>query len=145
MSTEENKALVRRWFTALDEHNPGAVDEFLATDYVDHSPAIADLLPGRAGVEQANELLYAAFSNVTHYIDEQVAEGDKVMTRVVVQGTFTGRFLDLPPTGALVQIGGVAVHRIVNGKLSEHWAHVDMADFMREIGAESAAVSAPDG
>ena len=57
MSTEENKALVRRWFTALDEHNPGALDEFLATDYVDHSPAIADLLPGacrcRAGQRTA--------------------------------------------------------------------------------------------
>jgi steroid delta-isomerase-like uncharacterized protein len=136
MSTDANKAIVRRWFAELDRGN-AAVGEFLAEGYMDHNPAIPDLPAGREGVEHANLLLYAAFTDVTHVIQDQIAEGDKVMTRLVVRGKFTGEFLGFPPTGQVVEIEGAAVHRIADGKLVEHWAHVDMADFMRQIGAIS--------
>ncbi|MDE3076211.1 MAG: ester cyclase [Chloroflexota bacterium] len=135
MSIDANKALVRRWFAELDRGNIAAVEEFIAGDYHDHNPAIPDLPPGRDGVTQANLLLYAAFTDVTHEIKDQIAEGDKVMTRLVVRGKFTGEFLGFPPTGQVVAIEGAAVHRLADGKLVEHWAHVDMADFMRQIGA----------
>jgi steroid delta-isomerase-like uncharacterized protein len=135
MLPEENKALVRRWFAELDRGNLDIVDEFIAENYVDHSPAIPGLPPGREGVRQANQLLAAAFTDVTHMVQDQIAEGDKVMTRVVVQGSFTGAFLGFPPTGRMIQIGGTAVHRIADGRFVEHWAHVDMADFMRQVGA----------
>jgi steroid delta-isomerase-like uncharacterized protein len=137
MSIEENKALVRRWFAELDAGHLEAADTFIADGYIDHNPAIPDLPEGRDGVKAANHLLSAGFTEVTHTIQDQIAEGDKVMTRVVVQGRFTGSFLGFPPTDKLIQISGVAVHRIVDGAFVEHWAHVDMADFMRQIGAAS--------
>ncbi|HEY3107957.1 MAG TPA: ester cyclase, partial [Chloroflexota bacterium] len=132
---EENKAVVRRWFAAIDRGDEAtAIDELLAEDYVDHTPPIPGLPPGRAGVKRANELLSAAFADTVHTIEEQLAEGDKVMTRVVTRGTFVGPFLGYAPTGRTIEITGVAVHRVAGGKLVEHWAHADMASFMQQIG-----------
>jgi steroid delta-isomerase-like uncharacterized protein len=132
---EENKQLVRRWFAATDQGDDQAVETLLSTDYVDHNPPIPGLPPGRDGIVQANRLLRAAFSDVVHTIEEQLAEVDKVMTRLRVRGTFTGEFLGYPPTGHAVEIAGIAVHRIRDGKLVEHWAQADMTGFMRQVGA----------
>jgi steroid delta-isomerase-like uncharacterized protein len=137
MSAEQNKALVRRWFTELDNGNLDAVDELIAADYVDHNPAIPGLSAGREGVRQANVLLNAAFPDAVHTIRDQIAEGDKVMTRVDTRGTFAGEFLGLSPTGRVVEISGIAVHRVAEGRLVEHWAHADMAAFMQQVGAVS--------
>ena len=95
MSTDENKALVRRWFAEIDRGNLDAIDELLAPDYVDHNPAIPGLPAGREGVRQINRTLVAAFPDVVHTIEEQLAEGDKVMTRVRTRATFVA-FTSLP-------------------------------------------------
>jgi predicted ester cyclase len=68
-----------------------------------------------------------------------MAEGDKVMTRLTARGTFLGEILGYAPTGEVVSISGIAVHRIANGQLVEHWAHLDMAGFMQQIGAAPVA------
>lgn len=138
MSAEENKALVRRWFEEIDRGNLDAIDELLSAGYVDHNPPIPGLPPGFEGVKEANRLLRAAFPDVTHTIEEQLAEGDKVMTRVVTHATFTSEFLGFPPTGQVVHLIGDTVHRIADGKLVEHWAQVDMDSFMRQVGASPA-------
>ena len=135
MSIDENKKLVRRWFVELDRRNLDAVDDFIAEDYVDYNPPIPDLKPGREGVREANRLLYAAFENVEHAIQDQIAEGDKVMTRVVTRGRFVGEFLGFPPTGEVVELEGTSVHRISDGRLVEHWATADTTKFMAQVGA----------
>ncbi len=137
MAAEENKQLVRRWFEQVDRQNSDAIEEMLAPDYIDHNPPIPGLPPGRNGLREANRLLRSAFSDVVHTIEEQLAEGDKVMTRVTVRGTFTSEFLGYAPTGQVVEIGGIAVHRIADGKLAEHWAQADMAGFMQQLSASS--------
>jgi steroid delta-isomerase-like uncharacterized protein len=135
MSAEENKALVRRWFELIDQRNFALIDELLPVDYVDHNPPLPDMPPGREGVRQASLALAAAFPDAVHIIDDQMAEGDKVMTRLTVRATFLGECLGFPPTGRTVEVSGIAVHRIVDGKLVEHWAHMDMAGFMEQLGA----------
>ena len=135
MSAEENKALVRRWFAELDKRNFAIIDELLPEDYVDHNPPLPDLPPGREGVRQASLRLYAAFPDAVHVIEDQLAEGDKVMTRLTTRATFTGEILGFPPTGKAVEVSGIAVHRVAGGRLVEHWAHMDMAGFMEQIGA----------
>jgi len=135
VSEEENKALVRRWLDAMDRGDLEAVDDLIAPDYVDHSPPIPGLPPGKEGIRAANLLLAAAFTDVVHTVEEQIASGDKVMTRVITRGTFSGEFLGVPPTGKEVEITGIAVHRVAGGQLVEHWAQVDMAGFMHQIGA----------
>jgi steroid delta-isomerase-like uncharacterized protein len=139
MSAEENKALVRRWFVETDRGNLAIIDELLPPDYLDHNPPIPGLPRGREGVRQANLLLRAAFPDVVHVIEDQLAEGDKVMTRVTTRATFRREFLGCPPTGKVVEIAGISVHRIAGGRLVEHWAQADMAGFMEQLGAPAGA------
>lgn len=136
MSVEENKALVLRWFEQLDQRNLAIIDELLSVDYIDHNPPLPDLPPGRDGVWQASLALAAAFPDAVHTIEEQMAEGDMVMTRVTVRATFLSEILGCQPTGNVVEVSGIAVHRIAGGQLVEHWAHTDMAGFMRQLGQE---------
>jgi predicted ester cyclase len=140
MSSEENKALVLRWFTETDRGNLDVIDELLSEDYIDHNPPLPGLPAGREGVRQAVLILGAAFTDAVHVIDEQTAEGDKVMTRLHVRATFQGEILGFHPTGAVVEVSGVAVHRIVDGKLVEHWAQMDMAGFVRQLEPIAGAV-----
>src|SRR5690348_1161102 len=75
VSEEENKALVRRWLDAMDRGDLDAVDDLIAPDYVDHSPPIPGLPPGKEGIRAANLLLAAAFTDVVHTVEEQIASG----------------------------------------------------------------------
>ena len=88
--SEENEALVRRWFTELDKGNPTIEDELLPPDYIDHDPPLPDMAPGREGVKQAKASLRAAFPDTAHTIEDQVAEGDNVATRLSGRGAFQG-------------------------------------------------------
>jgi predicted ester cyclase len=143
MPAEENKALVRRWFAELDKRNFAIIDELIPEDYIDHNPPLPDLPPGREGVRESSVRLYTAFPDAVHILEDQMAEGDKVMTRLTTRATFTGEiraaFLGevrgFRPNGRAVEVSGIAVHRIANGQLVEHWAHLDMDGFMAQIGA----------
>jgi steroid delta-isomerase-like uncharacterized protein len=135
-TAEANKALVRRWFQETDLGNLDIIDELLPEDYLDHNPPLPDLPPGREGVRRSVMLLRSAFPDAVHTIEDQIAEGDKVMTRLTTRATFLGECLGYQPTGKVVQISGIAVHRVIDGRLVEHWAHMDMTGFMQQIGAD---------
>ena len=135
MSPVENKAVVRRWFAETDKGNYAIVDELCAPNYVDHNPPLPGMPVGRAGVHRANAVLRAAFPDTVHTIEDQVAEGDKVVTRLRGRATFTGEILGIPPNGQVVEIGGIIIHRLEAGKLVEHWAVSDQLSFMQQLGA----------
>jgi predicted ester cyclase len=133
--SEENKALVRRWFTELDKGNDHIVDELVAIDYIDHNPPLPDMAPGREGVKQANALLRAAFPDARHAIEDQIAEGDKVVTRLNARATFQGAILGIPPNGKLITVEGISIHRIAGGQFVEHWAVGDNLSLYQQLGA----------
>jgi predicted ester cyclase len=133
--SEENKALVRRWFAELDKGNDHIVDELVAIDYIDHNPPLPDMAPGREGVKQANALLRAAFSDARHTIEDQIAEGDKVVTRITARATFQGEILGIPPNGQLITVAGISIHRIAGGQFVEHWAVGDNLSLYQQLGA----------
>jgi steroid delta-isomerase-like uncharacterized protein len=133
--SEENKALVRRWFAAVDKGNEHIVDDLIAVDYIDHNPPLPDMAPGREGVKQANVLLRAAFPDARHTIEDQIAEGDKVVTRVTARATFQGEILGIPPNGKLITIEGISIHRIAGGQFVEHWAVADNLSLYQQLGA----------
>jgi len=139
MTAEDNKALVRRWFAELDRGNLAVIEELIPEDYIDHNPAIGGLGTGREGIRVYIDMLRAAFPDTVHIIDDQMAEGDKVMTRMTARGTFLNEILGFAPTGEQVSISGIAVHRVANGQLVEHWAHLDMKGFLEQLGAEAGA------
>jgi predicted ester cyclase len=90
---------------------------------------------GNAGVREANRQLRAAFPDTVHVIEDQVAEGDKVVTRLRARATFTGEILGIPPHGKVVEITGIMIHRLAGGKLVEHWANADLLSFLQQLGA----------
>ncbi len=98
MSPEENKAVVRRWYAETDKGTSNIVDELCAQDYVDHGPPRPGMPEGSAGVRRANELLRAAFPDTVHTTEDQIAEGDKVVTRLRARATFRGEIWASHPT-----------------------------------------------
>jgi steroid delta-isomerase-like uncharacterized protein len=135
MASEEHKAIVRRWFEETDKGNLDIIDELCASDYIDHAPPLPGMPAGSAGVREANRQLRAAFPDTIHIIEDQVAEGDKVVTRLRGRGTFANEILGIPPNGKVVEITGIAIHRLKEGMLVEHWANADLLSFMQQLGA----------
>jgi ketosteroid isomerase-like protein len=112
MSTEENKDVVRRSFEeGTSQGNMSIFDELLAPSYVNHS------LPAGVSLSQVIQLFRAAFPDLRVMIEDQLAEGDKVVTRGYSTGTHTGEFQGIPPTGKQVKIPFIEISRVANGKL----------------------------
>jgi predicted ester cyclase len=134
MSTEANKALVRRFYEEIDKGNLEAMDEMVAEEYVDHNPPpFPGLQPGREGLKQAFQIFWDATPGY-HRIEEQLAEGDKVMTRLTSFGKHEGDLPDAPRTGNELEMTSITVHRIANGKLVEKWSEKDVLGFLQQIG-----------
>jgi steroid delta-isomerase-like uncharacterized protein/deazaflavin-dependent oxidoreductase (nitroreductase family) len=133
MSTEDNKAHVRRFYQE-GVHNPALFDELLAPTYVLHLPGS----PPIAGIEQAKQLMVAytsGFPDLQLTTEDMVAEGDKVAIRNTWRGTHQGAFQGLPPTGKYVTFTGTDIFRFAGGKIAEQWADLDALGLMQQLGA----------
>ena len=120
MSTEENKALARRLIEeAWNQGNLAVVDELLAYDHVPHHSMIGDRPPSRELYKQFIVRTRAAFPDMHATIEDQIAEGDKVVTHWSVQGTHQGVFQGHSPTGNQMRVTGIVIDRIVDGKVVE--------------------------
>jgi steroid delta-isomerase-like uncharacterized protein len=143
MPSEENKRLVRRFYEEIDKGNLDAMDELVAEDYVDHNPPpFPGLGKGREGLKQAFKIFWEATPGY-HQIEDQIAEGDKVVTRLTAYGKHEGDLPGAPRTGHDLKMTSITIHRIANGKLAEKWAEKDLIGFLKQIGVMSAPV-APD-
>ena len=137
MSTETNKALVRRFYEEIDKGNLEAMDELVAEDYIDHNPPpFPGLASGREGLKQAFKIFWEATPGY-HRIEEQIAEGDKVVTRLTSIGKHEGDLPGAPRTGNEMKMTSITIHRIANGKLVEKWSEKDMIGLLQQIGVMS--------
>ena len=134
MSSEENKALVRRFYQEIDRGNLDILDELVAEDYLDHNPPpFPGLPPGRKGLKQAFQMFWDATPGF-HHIEDQIAEGDKVVTRLTSVGKHEGDLPGAPRTGNDLKMTSITIHRIAGGKLVEKWSEKDMLTFLQAIG-----------
>jgi serine phosphatase RsbU (regulator of sigma subunit)/predicted ester cyclase len=128
MSAEQNKALVRRYFEAQEDVGRGnadieALDEMLAPDFVSYHKMLPGQQPDREGLKWAIAEYLAAMSNVKFLVEEQVAEGDKVWTRLIVYATHDRReLLGAAPTGREVAYKAIYIHRVSGDKIAEERA-----------------------
>ena len=135
MSTEENKALARRLIEeAWNQGNLAVVDELLVYDHVPHHSMIGNQPPSRELYKQFIVRTRAAFPDMHATIEDQVAEGDKVVTHWSVQGTHQGKFQGHSPTGNQMRVTGIVIDRIVDGKVVEGWMVMDTYDQMQQLG-----------
>jgi steroid delta-isomerase-like uncharacterized protein len=134
MSTEENKAVVRRiWEEILNQGNLALVDEIIATNYVYHGPGGPEI-KGSEGLKQFFTMYRNAFPDFHSTIEDMVAEGDKVVCRVTWRGTHKGEMMGIAPTGKQVTGTRTVIHRIVGGKEVEGWDCANMLDTMQQLG-----------
>jgi steroid delta-isomerase-like uncharacterized protein len=134
MSTEENKAIVRRCIEeAFNKGNTNAMDEFFAPNVVPHPlpPAVPH---DRLGLKRFFTILLAAFPDYCLTIEDMVAEGDKVVIRSTISGTHKGEFMGIASTGKQVTWAGIEIWRIEGGKVVEIWGQVDQLGMMQQLG-----------
>jgi steroid delta-isomerase-like uncharacterized protein len=137
MSAEHNKAIVRRMVEeAQSQHRIEIVDELFAADFVDHCVP-PGLPPDREGVKMQFGMFFAAFPDLQVVVHDQVAEGDKVVTRKTFHGTHAGDLMGIPPSGRKVAFEVIDILRVRDGKITDHWNLVDQLGLMRQIGAIS--------
>jgi steroid delta-isomerase-like uncharacterized protein len=129
--SEENKALARRAWESVD--NPDLFDEIYAPDVVWHEPD-----QEIRGLEQAKQFVTTyktAFPDLNVTVEDQIAEGDKVVTRVTIRGTHQGETEEFgPPTGRQIEGDGVTISRIEGGKIVEEWDAYDNLTLLKQLG-----------
>ena len=116
---EENKALVRRFMEARAKADLNAIEEMMAPNFISHG-FIPGQQPGREDLKRWIAEIAATFSNRRRFIEDQVAEGDKVVTRYTLRATHDRRELKgVAPTGREVSYKAIVIHRIEGGKIAE--------------------------
>jgi len=119
---EKNKVLVRRFFEAQANADLDTLDELLASDFVDNG-LLPGQVPGREGYKQQVAEQIAALSDVRCIIEDQLAKGDKVVTRITWRSVHDrGKYFGLMPRDKEIVVTSMAMHRIVGGKIAEEWS-----------------------
>jgi predicted ester cyclase len=133
MSTEANKAIVRRFMEeVLNGRVVDVLDKIATTDYLDHA-AFPGQLPGREGMKRRITYLLAALD--PHWTaHDLIAEGDLVVARWSLSGTQRGEFLGIRPSGKVFTVKVIEQYRVKDGRMTEHWNVVDMFGLYQQLG-----------
>ncbi len=132
MSTATNKAIVRRYFEeVLNEQRHDLAEEFLADNIELHGSGLA---PGLDVVKQWFTMFAAAFPDGYTTIEDMVAEQDRVAARTTFNGTHHAELQGIPATGKTVNMPGIAIFRLDNGKITEGWLVNDNLSMMQQLG-----------
>jgi steroid delta-isomerase-like uncharacterized protein len=133
MSSEANKALVRRFFAAFNAGDLDGIAALFAPNVVVHNSGAPDPL-NLEGFGQLAAVFLAAFPGGQHSIDDMIEEGDKVVTRITYRGAHTGDLMGIPPTGKQVVVSAMTIDQIVGGKIVETWRLFDQLSMMQQLG-----------
>lgn len=133
LSTEENKAIVRRLIEeGFNQKNWAIFEELYAPDVVVHNSSL--MLRGREAITQFLAMFFTAFPDARFTIEDLIAEGNTFVFRHTLRGIHQGDYLGIPPTGKQVTVPGISIFRIANGKVSEQWTNADDLGGMRQLG-----------
>ena len=131
--SEESKALVRRFVAAADRSDFEEATRCLSPNITVHMagmPGPLDL----ATFFQFGQAWHSAFPDEETTFEDQILEGDKVVSRMTSRATHVGELMGIPPTGKKITVTGIWIDRVVDGKIVERWGQVDMLGVMRQLG-----------
>jgi steroid delta-isomerase-like uncharacterized protein len=136
VSVEQNKATFRRYVEEVgNEGNLDLVDEIFGS-YLSHQPDGHTEERGPEDVRRFMGEFRQAFPDFHSTIEDQIAEGDKVVTRWTMRGTHNGEFRGIAPTGEQITVTGIGIFRFSDeGKVVESWDNFDQLGMMRQLGA----------
>lgn len=135
MPVAANKELCRRYF---DELWTGGDEEFIdrhvAENYLFHDPGTPGGVRGTDGLRRYYRRFRTGFPNMRFTVEDQVAKGERVVTRWSVESTHAGPLLGLAPTGKTVHVTGINIFRIADDQLVEGWHNLDELGMLRQLG-----------
>ncbi len=137
MSTEDNKALVQRFFEEVcNERNLGVANELFTADHSYHDPSSPSIGLGPEGMKQLMSTYQTAFPDAHWDIDAMLVteDGDIVVTRWTGRGTHTADLPGIPATGKKAMVPGIWIHRVVGGKIVESWNVWDTLGMLQQLG-----------
>ena len=130
---DELSRLNRTFIEIFQSGNIDRLDEVTADDYVDRTPS-----PGQAadiqGLKDWLRATRAAFPDARFTIEDELIEGDRIVTRSTLSGTHTGEFQGLPPTGKRFAVQSIDILRVRDGKAVEHWGVFDALGLLQQLG-----------
>jgi steroid delta-isomerase-like uncharacterized protein len=142
--SEQNKALARRGLEEVwNQGKLAVIDELVASNATYHDANVpGGKFTGPEGLRQFVQIYRGAFPDVRITIDDQVSEGDKVVTRWTATGTHKGDLMGIKPTNKHATVTGVDIDRFQNGKVVEAWASYDMFGMLQQLGVVPAMAPA---
>ena len=139
MSSDKNKRVVANFVEVCqNQHDLAAADEIFHPEFVNHYAPEGRTIPEEQGrpassFQRFYAMLLQAFPEASMTIEEQIAERDLVATRKTLRGTHRGELWGLPPTGNRVEWEFIDIFRVRDGKLVEHWTHMDFEALRRQM------------
>ena len=130
-SQPDGRTLAARYLKGLNDHDPDAVDGFVAVDYINHNAFVAD---GREANRAWWSTFFTAFPDIKATMDDLVVAGDRVVGRFTYRGTHGGPLYGVPPTGNPIEMRSIDIWRTENGEFVEHWDELNYLELFQQIG-----------
>ena len=127
----DGRTLAERYLRGLNDHDPDAVDGFVALDYVNHNAYVTD---GREANRVWWSTFFTAFPDIKATMDDLVVAGDRVVGRFTYRGTHTGPLYGVPATGKPIEMRSIDIWRIENGLFVEHWDELNYLELFQQMG-----------
>lgn len=135
MSAAKNKELYRRFMTeVVNQGNMKLADDLLAPHVVEYEKLPPGYPPDIDGIKRLFSMLRVAFPDLHTTIEDQLADGDKVVARVRLRGTHRGDFLGIAPTNRTVEYEAIDISRYEDGRMVEHWGIPDYLTLLQQLG-----------
>lgn len=120
------------YVTMLNTHDPDLVDQFVAEDYINHNPFVAD---GREANRQFWTAFFTGLPDLSAAMEDLVIAGDRVVGRFVYRGTHTGELMGIPASGNAVEMRSIDIWRVADGTFVEHWDELNLLQMFQQMGA----------
>src|SRR5215472_6227993 len=130
-SQTHGRTLAARYLKGLNDHDPDAVDGFVAVDYINHNAFVED---GREANRAFWSSFFTAFPDIEATMDDLVVAGDRVVGRFTYRGTHAGPLYGIPPTGNPIEMRSIDIWRTENGEFVEHWDELNYLELFQQIG-----------
>jgi len=132
-----NIAAVQRFWQGFNAHKLDIWDEVCAGDFINHDPGLPTPDANLVTIKQMiAQLMFGAFPDMQAIEQDLIVDGDKVVTRRILRGTHQGAFMGVAPTGKTVNVGGVWLSHLSNGKIKEQWVYFDALGLLHQVGAK---------
>jgi steroid delta-isomerase-like uncharacterized protein len=134
MTAEENKEFMNHFIEeVINKKNLNAANDLVSENFTEHVP-FPGQEPGREGLKFALNSMFTGFPDMNWTVHEQIAEGDKVVTRFTWTGTHKGEFMGIPPTNKRVEVWGVVIDVVRNRLFSESRIIMDNIGLLQQLG-----------